>query len=140
MSVVVLICNFSTVSSNSALRSLRAITSLSSDLSFCFNEFIYYSLHSIKLEDWCNAGLVPVINSKTVYTHVIYLPSIQEQEKIAKILTTQDKVIELKEKLLIEKQRQKKYLMQQLLTGKKRLLGQEYIRLSLVCSDFPPSL
>ena len=49
------------------------------------------------------------------------LPSINERTKIAAILTTQDKVIELKEKRLAEKQRQKKYLMQQLLTGKKRL-------------------
>ena len=51
------------------------------------------------------------------------LPPIEEQQKIATILTTQDKVIELKEKQLAEKQRQKKYLMQQLLTGKKRLPG-----------------
>lgn len=51
------------------------------------------------------------------------LPSVQEQQKIAAIFTTQDKVIELKEKLLAEKQQQKKYLMQQLLTGKKRLPG-----------------
>ena len=51
------------------------------------------------------------------------LPSINERTKIAAILTTQDKVIDLKEKLLGEKQRQKKYLMQQLLTGKKRLPG-----------------
>ena len=51
------------------------------------------------------------------------LPSINERTKIAAILTTQDKVIELKEKRLAEKQRQKKYLMQQLLTGKKRLPG-----------------
>ena len=51
------------------------------------------------------------------------LPPVPEQQKIAVILTTQDKVIELKEKLLAEKQRQKKYLMQQLLTGKKRLPG-----------------
>lgn len=51
------------------------------------------------------------------------IPSVAEQNKIAEILTTQDKVIELKEKLLAEKQRQKKYLMQQLLTGKKRLPG-----------------
>ena len=51
------------------------------------------------------------------------LPPFGEQKKIAEILTTQDKVIELKEKLLVEKQRQKKYLMQQLLTGKKRLPG-----------------
>lgn len=53
----------------------------------------------------------------------IILPPIEEQRKIAAILTTQDKVIELKEKRLVEKQRQKKYLMQQLLTGKKRLPG-----------------
>lgn len=53
----------------------------------------------------------------------IVLPPIEEQQKIAAILTTQDKVIELKEKSLAEKQRQKKYLMQQLLTGKKRLPG-----------------
>ncbi|HJC32376.1 MAG TPA: restriction endonuclease subunit S [Candidatus Anaerobutyricum faecale] len=46
-----------------------------------------------------------------------------EQQKIATILTTQDRVIELKEKRLAEKQRQKKHLMQQLLTGKKRLPG-----------------
>ena len=51
------------------------------------------------------------------------LPPIGEQQKIAAILTTQDRVIELKEKRLAEKQRQKKYLMQQLLTGKKRLPG-----------------
>ena len=42
------------------------------------------------------------------------LPPVAEQRKIAAILTTQDKVIELKEKRLAEKQWQKKYLMQQL--------------------------
>lgn len=50
-------------------------------------------------------------------------PSVTEQKKIANILTTQDRVIELKEKRLAEKQRQKKYLMQQLLTGKRRVSG-----------------
>ena len=54
---------------------------------------------------------------------VLPLPSINKRAQIASILTTQDKVIELKEKRLAEKQRQKKYLMQQLLTGKKRLPG-----------------
>jgi type I restriction enzyme S subunit len=51
------------------------------------------------------------------------LPPIEEQKKIAVILADQDKIIELKEKLMAEKQRQKKYLMQQLLPGKKRLPG-----------------
>lgn len=49
----------------------------------------------------------------------ITLPTLPEQQKIAAILSTQDKVIELKEKLLVQKQQQKKYLMQQLLTGRK---------------------
>ena len=51
------------------------------------------------------------------------LPSVPEQKKIGQAVDIQNKVIELKEKLLAEKQRQKKYLMQQLLTGKKRLPG-----------------
>ena len=50
-------------------------------------------------------------------------PPVAEQEKIARILETQDKVIKLKEKLIEQKKQQKKYLMQQLLTGKKRLPG-----------------
>ena len=54
---------------------------------------------------------------------VLPLPFINEHAQIATILTTQDKVIEIKEKRLAQKQRQKKYLMQQLLTGKKRLPG-----------------
>ena len=54
---------------------------------------------------------------------MVFLPPLPEQQKIAAILSTQDKVIELKEKLLAQKQQQKKYLMQQLLTGKKRLPG-----------------
>ena len=53
----------------------------------------------------------------------LVLPSIGERKRIAEILTVQENVIELKEKLLSEKQRQKKYLMQQLLTAKKRLPG-----------------
>ena len=51
------------------------------------------------------------------------LPPLKEQCTIAEILSAQEKVIDLKEKLLAEKQRQKKYLMQLLLTGKKRLPG-----------------
>ena len=49
------------------------------------------------------------------------LPQKEDREKIAEILSTQDKVIELQEKLIEEKQKQKKYLMQNLLTGKMRL-------------------
>ena len=45
----------------------------------------------------------------------IKIPPISEQKKIAEILATQDRVIELKEKLIAEKQSQKKYLTSVLL-------------------------
>ena len=54
---------------------------------------------------------------------VVQYPCLEEQNRIIDIISRQDSVIELKEKLLEEKQRQKKYLMQQLLSGKKRLPG-----------------
>ena len=65
----------------------------------------------------------PGINAQEYGTYSFPYCCVKEQQKIATILTTQDKVIELKEKRLAEKQRQKMYLMQQLLTGKKRLPG-----------------
>lgn len=49
----------------------------------------------------------------------IFLPPFSEQKKIAEILSAQDKIIELKEKLITEKQHQKKYLMQTLLNDNK---------------------
>ena len=49
------------------------------------------------------------------------MPPLAEQKKIAEILSIQDKLIALKEKLIKEKKRQKKALMQHLLTGKKRV-------------------
>jgi type I restriction enzyme S subunit len=51
------------------------------------------------------------------------LPSLPEQRRIAKILSTWDRAIEATEKLIANSEAQKKALMQQLLTGKKRLLG-----------------
>ena len=48
----------------------------------------------------------------------ICFPPLAEQKKIAAVLSTQDRVIELKERRLEEKRRQKKYLMQRVLHGK----------------------
>lgn len=60
---------------------------------------------------------------KNLCTYKSVYPPLAEQEKIAGILSAQDKLIALKEKLIKEKKRQKKALMQLLLTGKKRLPG-----------------
>ena len=53
----------------------------------------------------------------------ISVPPIEEQQKIAEILSAQDKLIELKQKLIDNKKQQKKWLMQNLLKGKIRLKG-----------------
>jgi type I restriction enzyme S subunit len=67
-----------------------------------------------------------------IYTHhikslIIALPPLLEQQKIAEILSTCDKVIELKEKLINQKKLQKKYFIQALLNPKspnfRRLVG-----------------
>lgn len=52
------------------------------------------------------------ITNDDLFAMPLPLPPIDEQKRIAEILATQDKVIELKEKLIAEKQGQKKYLMQ----------------------------
>ena len=53
-----------------------------------------------------------------------YFPPLPEQQKIAKILSTWDKAISTTERLIDNSTQQKKALMQQLLTGKKRLLDE----------------
>ena len=58
------------------------------------------------------------------------VPSLPEQQKIAKILSTWDQAISTTEQLLANSQQQKKALMQQLLTGKKRLLDKNGVRFS----------
>lgn len=90
------------------------------------NEFFYYwylnNGQTIGLR-YAQGTKQQNLSTDIVGSFPICFPDQGEQQKIAAILTTQDKVIELKEKLLAEKQRQKKYLMQVLLTGKKRLAG-----------------
>ncbi|EPX8004741.1 restriction endonuclease subunit S [Escherichia coli] len=60
----------------------------------------------------------------------LLLPSLGEQQKIVQILSTWDKSIVVTGKLLTNSHRQKKALMQQLLTGKKRLLDENGVRFS----------
>lgn len=60
------------------------------------------------------AGRNRVLNRKDFLNLPCYIPSFDEQEKIAEILTACDKLIELKEKLIEEKKRQKKCLMEKL--------------------------
>lgn len=68
-------------------------------------------------------GGVQNLNVKEVEKFDMVVPPIKEQQKIASILSTWDKTIELKEKLIEQKKEQKKGLMQKLLTGEVRLPG-----------------
>jgi len=63
------------------------------------------------------------LNGALVKSILVPVPPLLEQQKIAKILTTWDKAITITEQLISNSQQQKKALMQQLLTGKKRLAG-----------------
>ena len=65
------------------------------------------------------------INVKDMRKVVVPIPFYNEQVKIAKILSTWDTAIQKIEAIIEAKQQQKKGLMQQLLTGKKRFPGFE---------------
>ena len=89
------------------------------------SKFLFYQLKNSyqDIRKLSNTGNQENLNADIIKTYQVPWAPDEEQERISTILTTQDKVIELKEKRLAEKQRQKKYFMQQLLTGKKRLPG-----------------
>lgn len=63
------------------------------------------------------------LNKAALQKIPLLVPPAHEQKKIAKILSTWDEAIATTEQLLANSEQQKKALMQQLLTGKKRLPG-----------------
>lgn len=65
----------------------------------------------------------PNITSNDVAKFPILLPPLSEQQKIAEVLSTWDEAIEKQSQLVEKLELRKKGLMQQLLTGKKRLPG-----------------
>lgn len=65
----------------------------------------------------------PNISGKDVRDFLLALPSVKEQEAIANALSDMDAYIESLEKLIAKKRLIKKGVMQELLTGKRRLEG-----------------
>ncbi|WP_183169022.1 MULTISPECIES: restriction endonuclease subunit S [unclassified Atlantibacter] len=96
--------------------------------------FIYYTLQSdlVQRQIAKSAGgsTFSRINLSDIRALNIKTPAICEQDKISQILSAWDKAISVTEKLLTNSQYQKKSLMQQLLTGKKRLLDENGERFS----------
>ncbi|WP_312751258.1 restriction endonuclease subunit S [Psychrobacter sanguinis] len=100
----------------------------------CDSNFIFQVLQSRVLAHRINIGLLgtdpPNLSKKVFDDFYILLPPLPEQQKIAKILTTWDKAINTTERLIENSKQQKKALMQQLLTGQKRLLDHSGQRFS----------
>lgn len=95
------------------------------------NDFIdkycayYCSSNLVRKQYMKNGGGTNINNlSQGILSNIeITKPSTKEQMKMVKIISTFDRLIELKEKFLQEKQKQKKGLMERLLSGKVRLSG-----------------
>ena len=102
---------------------------LSSD--YCvdyYYQFLIYQYENIR--DMSNSGSQENLSGSIVKSIPVLVPPYFEQEKIAQILSTWDQAISATEKLLENSQQQKKALMQQLLTGKKRLLDENGVKFS----------
>lgn len=86
-------------------------------------KFMEYYLVSERMINYYNRMSTGSLNEKkrvhfsSFVKFSIPLPSLEEQRKIAKILSLQDELINLKEKLIWEKKKQKKYLMRALLNS-----------------------
>ncbi|WP_369753285.1 restriction endonuclease subunit S [Flavobacterium sp. WC2409] len=82
-------------------------------------DFRYFELRQLSTGDGGRGGLnLNIINSIPVP-----IPPLPEQKAIADCLSTWDKAIEKQTALIAQKELSKKALMQQLLSGKKRLKG-----------------
>jgi type I restriction enzyme S subunit len=80
-------------------------------------DFRYQELRAMSTGDGGRGGL----NLSILKSIKLKLPSVKEQKKIADVLTNMDREIKLLEKQLADLKQEKKALMQQLLTGKRRV-------------------
>ncbi len=86
-------------------------------------EFLFYKICEQKLLRIADTSTIPQINNKHILPYKIALPPFQEQQKIAKILTTWDEAIDRSQQHMKQLVLRKRGLMQQLLRGKIRLPG-----------------
>lgn len=87
------------------------------------NEFIYYVIQNSKnlLKRFAGAGAMPILNKITFSKIKILIPELEEQKAIADILMTSDSEIKMLEKKLSIIKNQKKYLLDNLVTGQIRV-------------------
>lgn len=80
-------------------------------------------LESIKYDKYNTGTAQPKLNKEVCGGIPILLPPLPEQKAIAQVLSTADAAIQTTSTLIAQKELRKKWLMQQLLTGKKQLKG-----------------
>ena len=100
------------------------------------NGYLNHQLHRVINTGVRNDGLFNLYETD-FYNCFITFPPLSEQHAIAEILTTADTLITVKKRLIAVIQKQKRWLMQNLLTGKIRLHGfsgeWEKVKLGDIC-------
>lgn len=85
-----------------------------------YNKFLFYILLSMNLNQYSTQSAQPGLSVNNLLELFNYFPNIQEQEKIAKFLTTVDKKITNLESIITNLENQKKGLLQQIFSQKLR--------------------
>ena len=88
--------------------------------SYVSKKFLFYTLNGSDLRYLISGSGQPQITGN-IKTHIINLPCLEEQQKIATVLSAADAEISTLEKKIACLKDEKKALMQQLLTGKRRV-------------------
>ena len=99
----------------------NAIYSESYNKSNTYLPFIFYLLKFKNLKSFAIKTTHPIITQSFLKSFKIPLPPLEEQKKIAEILSKWDRVIELKKAKREKLERMKKKVMELLLTGKVRV-------------------
>ncbi|MBT7443310.1 MAG: hypothetical protein HN790_05015 [Methylococcales bacterium] len=87
--------------------------------------FLCMYLESLDYRKFNSGSAQPKLNKAVCEKIPVRVPIKEEQQKIASVLTNADKEIELLEQQLADLKQEKKALMQQLLTGKRRVKTDE---------------
>ena len=92
---------------------------------FCGNnpKFVFHVYQYIDLSKFASGSGVPTLNRNDVHVSKVAVPPKQEQNRIVEVLGLWDTAIEKQSELIENLKLRKRALMQQLLTGKKRLPG-----------------
>lgn len=83
--------------------------------------FYYYVFLSLQLNKYASTTALPSLNSKDLNNIEVHIPCRAEQFAIASVLMKQDEIVDTYAKMHNNFLQQKKALMQQLLTGKRRV-------------------